>query len=98
MLENLPVPHIERFYTSKFIKNSPLLVLKICWVLLVVIFSTKLVSPHSEFSRKSYCYFLAYPGSIARATSSTARLRLITQEQYYHCLLPVQYRSGVCHS
>jgi hypothetical protein len=28
-LENLPVPHIERLHTSKFIVNSPLLVLNI---------------------------------------------------------------------
>jgi hypothetical protein len=28
-LENLPVPHIERVHTSKFIVNSPLLVLNI---------------------------------------------------------------------
>jgi hypothetical protein len=65
-LENLPVPHIESFHTSKLILNSPLL------VLLVVIFSTKLVSPHSEFPCKSYCCFSANPGSTARGAGTTA--------------------------
>jgi hypothetical protein len=32
-LENLPVPHIERLLTSKFIVNSPLLVLNISLLL-----------------------------------------------------------------
>jgi hypothetical protein len=59
-LENLPVPHIEMLITSKFIVNSPLLVLIIstfCEVLLVVSFPTKLVSSHSEFPCKSYLVF-----------------------------------------
>jgi hypothetical protein len=59
-LENLPVPHIETIITSKFIVNSPLLVLNIstfCEVLLVVSFPTKLVSSHSEFPCKSYLVF-----------------------------------------
>jgi hypothetical protein len=50
-LENLPVSHIERLITSKFIVNSPLL------VLLVASFPTKLVSSHSEFPCKSYLVF-----------------------------------------
>jgi hypothetical protein len=59
-LENLPVPLIETLITSKFIVNSPLLVLIIstfCEVLLVVSFPTKLVSSHSEFPCKSYLVF-----------------------------------------
>jgi hypothetical protein len=62
-LENLPVPHIETIITSKFIVNSPLLVLNMelllcfCEVLLVVSFPTKLVSSHSEFPCKSYLVF-----------------------------------------
>jgi hypothetical protein len=51
-LGNLPVPHIEMLITSKFIVNSPLLVLNIspfCEVLLVASFPTKLVPSYSEF-------------------------------------------------
>jgi hypothetical protein len=54
----LPVPHIERLHTSKFIVNSPLLVLIICEVLLVVSFPIKLFSSHSEFPCKSYLSFM----------------------------------------
>jgi hypothetical protein len=85
-LENLPVPHIERLHASKFIVNSPLLVLNIslvvfCEVLLVVSFPTKLVLSHSEFPCKSYLVFglsslapgPARPGSFRRQTRPVQR-------------------------
>jgi hypothetical protein len=71
-LENLPVPHIERLLTTKFIVNYPLL------VLLVVSFPTKLVSSHSEFPCKSYLSFLV-PGKRLSSAVNPAQERNLDQ-------------------
>ena len=60
MLEAFSVLRVGRFHTSLYLLFPPLLILNISsfgWILLVVIFPTKLVSSYSEFGCSSYCSF-----------------------------------------